>query len=419
MRPAEEIKKLLKDVPVHTNIRKDQQVLDDILYAMDKSQKPVLSKVEGTQPACYQPNIWKIIMRNNISKLAATIIIIAVALSFLVFDKFNNTAWALSDAIEALKDYKAVYMVGAFPGGTAEIWMRANKTGTQSTDVIVKGSHGAITWTKDGSTYHYEPGQNTVYFEPALTVGMSQWLGPDLLKMLSHVEDAEIVRGKDSATGRERVMLMCSMIDVNGAQSWIIEFDVTSKLPVSMKHWQNLDRSGPPSFDAFKITYYEKLPDSMFEVHIPGSPAYVEKPLTIPDVNIGLLSNPRDGISTEGMTQQEAAEKAVRSLYQAVIDQDLDQLRIISPLCRNLGDEFLRAIIFKPDKDDRIAEILEIGKILQTGHSKLGPIAAIPAVLRLQDGRKVEEKMIVQFRELGGKSSCVVPGPYGVPREIE
>jgi len=297
--------------------------------------------------------------------------------------------------------------------------MRANEAGTQSTDVVVKGSQGAITWTKDDSTYHYEPGQNTIYFEHALTIGMSQWLGPELLEMLSQVENADIVRGKDSATGRERVMLMCSMIDVHGAQSWIIEFDVASKLPVAMKQWQNLDRSGPPSFDAFKITYYEKLPDSMFEVHIPGSPAYVEKPLTIPDENIGLLSNPRDGISTEGMTQQEAAEEAVRLMYQAVIDQDLDQLRNISPLCRNLGDEFLRSIIFKPDKEDRIVEILQIGQIFKTGHSKLGPIAAIPAVLKLKDGRKVEEKMIVQFRELGGKSSCVVHGPYGVPREIE
>lgn len=410
MRPADKIKKLIQNVPVETSAEKDSEILNDILSALDKSRK--------TQPA-QQPNIWRIIMKNNASKMAATIIIAVVVLAFFTFGKFNTPAWALSDTIEALKDYRAVYVVGAFPGGTAEIWMRANEAGTQSTDVIVKGSNGSITWSKDGSTYHYEPSQNTVYFEQALTTGMSQWLGPELLELLSQVENTEIVRGKDAATGRGRVMLMCSMIDVHGAQSWIIEFDVTSKLPVAMKQWQNLDRSGPPSFDAFKLTYYENLPDSIFEVHIPGSPAYVEKPLTIPDVNIGLLSNPRHGISTEGMTQQEAAEDAVRIMYQAVIDQDLDQLKNITPLCQNMGDEFLRSIVLKPDKDDRIAEILETGQIFKTGHSKLGPIAAIPTVLRLQDGRKVEEKMIVQFREIGGKSSCVVHGPYGLPREIE
>ena len=411
MRPAEDIKKSIRNVPINTSTEKDKEVLDDILNAMDKSLK--------TQPAAYQPNIWRIIMKNNASKLAASIIIITVVLSFLVFDKLNTPAWALSEAIEALKNHKAVYMVGAFPGGTAEIWMRANEDGTQSTDTVIKGSHGEITWTKDGSTYTYDSGQNTVYFERALTAGVSQWFGPELLEMLSQVENTEIVRGKDPATGRDRIMLMCSLIDVHGAQSFTIEFDANSKLPISMKHWQNLDRSGPPSFDAFKITYYEKLPDSIFEVHVPGSPIYTEKPLTIPDENIGLLSNPHDGISTEGMTQQDAAEKAVRIMYQAVIGQDLDQIRKISPLCRNWDDEFLRNIIFKPGKEDRIAEVLEIGKIFKTGYSKLGPLAAISTSLRLHDGRKVEEKMIVQFREIGGKSSCVVHGPYGLPREIE
>jgi hypothetical protein len=411
MRPAEDIEKSIKNIQVNTNAEKDKQVLDDILNTMDKSLK--------TQSVSQKSKIWRIIMKNNASKLAASIIIITVVLSFLVFDKLNTSAWALSEAIEALRDYKAVYMVGALQDGTAEIWMKANNAGTHSEDVVVKGSHGAITWTKDGSTYHYEPSQNTVYFEHALTVGMSQIFGPELLEMLSLTENTEVVRGKDPATSRDRVTLMCSLIDVHGAQSWIIEFDAESKLPVAMKHWNNLDRSGPPSFEAFKITYYEKLPDSIFEVHIPGNPAYVEKPLTIPDENIGILSNPHDGISVEGMTQQKAAEEAVQILYQAVIDQDLDKLRNISPLCHNLGDDFLRAIVCRPKKDDRITEILEIGQIFKTGHSKLGPLAAISAIVQLQDSRKVEEKMIIQFREIGGKSSCVVHGPYGLPREIE
>jgi hypothetical protein len=209
------------------------------------------------------------------------------------------------------------------------------------------------------------------------------------------------------------------MIDVHGPQSWIIEFDVASKLPIALKQWQNMDRSGPPSFDAFKVTYYEDLPDSLFDVSIPGNPMYVEKELTIPDEVLGSLSNPKHGLSTDGMTQQEAAEKAVREMYRALIDLDLDQLKNICPLCHNLGDEFLRKIILRPDKDDHIAEIVEIGQISKTGHSKLGPIVAIPSVYRRVNGTRVAQKMIVQFRNLGGKSSCVVHGPYGLPREVE
>ena len=297
--------------------------------------------------------------------------------------------------------------------------MRANETRTQSADVVVKGSHGAITWTKDGATYHYEPSQNTVYFEKALTVGMAQWFGPELLEMLGQAENAEVIRGKDPATGRDRAMLLCSMTDVHGPQSWAIEFDVASKLPVAFKKWENLDRNGPPSFDAFKLTYYEDLPDSVFDVRIPGNPTHVEKPLNIPDENIGILSDPKSGISAEGMTQQEAAEKAVRTMYQAVIDDDLDRLKSICPVCRDLGEQFLRAAILRSDKDDRIVEVLDVGEIFRTGHSTLGPIVALPVVFRRHNGVTVEQKMVVQFRQLGGQSSCVVHGPYGLPREIE
>ena len=66
-----------------------------------------------------------------------------------------------------------------------------------------------------------------------------------------------------------------------------------------------------------------------------------------------------------------------------------------------------------------IVEIVKIGQIRRTGHSPLGPVAAVPTVVRLKNGKKIEEQMIVQFRQVGGAWSCVVHGPYGLPREIE
>jgi len=358
-------------------------------------------------------------MTSRASKLAVAAVIVVVALCLTVFDGFTQPTWALDDAIEALKNFGAVHVVGAFPGGTAEIWMRANASKTQSTDVVVKGSRGAITWTKGGSTYQYEPDQNTVYYEHALTIGMAQWLGPELLEMLRTARNAEVVHGRDPATGRAHVLLMCSLIDVHGAQSWNIEFDVASKLPVAFKQWQNLDRSGPPTFDAFKVAYYEDLPESVFRIQIPGNPAYVQKPLTIPDENIGVLSNPKHGMAIDGMTQQEAAEQILRDMFQAVIDGDLATLKKLSPICQTWGDEFLRSVILKTGRDDRLAEVLEIGQISETGHSKLGPVVAVPVSVRRYDGIRALQKMIVQFRELGGAGSCVVHGPYGLPREIE
>ena len=405
------VNRYLANLPTPDSAEVDGKVLTAALTTMQRTR--------SQQAAAMSRITWRTIMTSRASKLAVAAVVVAAVLSLTVFDGLTRPTWALDEAIEALKNFGAVHVVGAFPGGTAEIWMRANSTKTQSTDVVVKGSRGAITWTKDGATYHYEPEQNTVYYEHAPTIGMAQWLGPELLEMLRTAENSEVVRGRDPATGRERVMLLCSLIDVQGAQSWMIEFDVSSKLPVAFKQWENLDRSGPPTFDAFKVTYYEDLPESVFKVQIPGHPAYVQKPLTIPDENIGMLSNPRHGVATDGMTQQEAAERILRAMFQAVIDGDLTTLKRLSPVCESWGDEFLRSVIVRADKDDRIAEVLDVGEISETGHSKLGSIVALPVVVKRRDGVKAEQKMIVQFRELGGTPSCVVHGPYGLPREIE
>lgn len=360
---------------------------------------------------------WHAIVTGRIARLAAAAGVVG-AVAFAIFNSVTEPAWALEDAIAALERFHAVHVSGAFPGGTVEIWMRADAGATHSTDVVVRWSGGPVTWTKDGSTYHYEPSQGTVYFEPALTVGLSQWLGPELLDTLSAAENAKITYGRDPATGRDRVTLTCSLIDAQGAHSWVVEFDSATKLPVAFTQWPNLDRSGPPGFEAFKIVYHESLPDDLFDVHVPGGVKRVEKPLEIPGETVGVLGNPADGIPAEGMTQQEAAEKTVRALYGAVIRQDLAQLKTVCPLCRNLGDQLLRTIILKPGKDDRIVEILEVGQVVRTGRSVLGPIVAIPTTVRLENGKKVEEKMIVQFRQFGDALSCVVHGPYGLPREI-
>jgi hypothetical protein len=383
----------------------------------DNLEKQLLTAL--SKPQSQQEKVWRIIMKDQKTKLATAAAIIFLVFGVIFLNKSTAPVWAIEQSIEALKDFRAVYVEGILPSGTAEIWMRANKSGTQSNDVVVRLSHGAIAWVKDGSTYHYEPGQNTVYFENALTIGLSQWLGPELLEMLSKAEGAEVMRGKDPATGRERATLLCSLIDNNGPQSWIIEFDVTTKLPVSLKSWQNLDRSGQPAFYAFKITYYEELADNLFEFRIPGNPTYVEKPLTIPEGNIGLLSNPGDGISTEGLTQQQACEKILRENYMAIIEGNIDKIKKLCPLSKNWGDELLRAVILRTDKENRIVEIIKVGQIFKTGDTKIGPIVAVPTILKLKNGKKVEEKMIIQFRNIGGKSSCVVHGPYGLPREIE
>ncbi len=362
---------------------------------------------------------WK--FSNRILKYAAAVavIVLAAVLTLTIFDRTTAPVWAIEQSIEALKDFKAIYLIAISADSTSEIWMRSNDFGTQSTDMVARLNNGAIVWVKDGSTYYYESAKNTVSFEPAVTQGFSPWLGPLLIERLSKTAGSKIIYSKDSVTDRQYATLVGSINDVHGVQSFAIEFDVETKMPVSLKQWQNMDRSGPPAYYAPKITYYKELDDEVFDVKIPGNPLYVEKPLTIPQENIGLLGNSDDGISTEGLTQQQACEQILHNTFKAVIEGDSKSLKKLCPLAKNWSEELIDSVIFRKGQDDQIVEVVSIGKIFKTGQTKLGPIAAAPVVIKRRNGTKYEEKMIVQFRQIGGKTSCVVHGPYGISREVE
>ncbi len=87
MRPAEDIEKLLKNINIDTNAKTDNAVLGDVIEAFEKSK--------DRKPSATGQNIWRIIMKSPITKLAAAaVIIIAVTISINQFGSPTTTvAW--------------------------------------------------------------------------------------------------------------------------------------------------------------------------------------------------------------------------------------------------------------------------------------------------------------------------------------
>ena len=46
---------------------------------------------------------------------------------------------------------------------------------------------------------------------------------------------------------------------------------------ISLKQWENANLEGPPSAVSKKITFYENLPDSLFEFEIPEGATVIEE----------------------------------------------------------------------------------------------------------------------------------------------
>ncbi|MCX5644676.1 MAG: hypothetical protein NTZ17_08310 [Phycisphaerae bacterium] len=393
----------------------DGKILADALVTMQKIKNQSAAPVSG--------GTWRIIMTSRISKLAFASLVVAAALFFTFFDGFTKPAWALTDAVEALRGFGAVHLIGAIPGKDGvetgvEMWMRANKSRTSSKDMVVRYTNGIVLWVQGESTYTYMPESNTIRHVNAITAGAVHWLGPAMLEKLGKAKNSQVFYGTDPATGRRQATLLCVYFNMLRPQSYSITFDVETKLPIAMTVWYNQqDRRGNPSLRIWQITYYDDLPDSVFVVESPKDAHQVEKELTIPESKLAPLTDPRSGISAEGLDLEQASHRVLTQLYQAIQDGNLGEIRRLCPTVADWTDEMINTFLLAPEQ--RPAQPVEIRPICKQGQSKLGPLVVVPCLIKTQSGTVREDKMIVQFRTIDGKSSCVVPGPYGLPREIE
>ena len=86
MRPSANIDELIKKLQLKASAELDKRVHDDISAALTKS--------EQTKSVHAEPNIWRIIMRSRIPKLAAAaVIIIAVLFGVSIFKDSSGVAW--------------------------------------------------------------------------------------------------------------------------------------------------------------------------------------------------------------------------------------------------------------------------------------------------------------------------------------
>jgi hypothetical protein len=403
---TDNIPELIQQLRVPASAELDERVHSAIRQA--ERTAPIVSR--SNEPSL--PALLVMIMKHKTIRYTLGGALGLAVLVVLVLNHSTTSAWAMEQAIEALQQYNAVQMTGAttFGGAVAptEIWARADATGTRSGAILAR-SDSFTAWVKDNKTHVYDHAASTVFVEPAITMGLNPWLGPRFLSTLSKLPNYNAVEGADPATGQKRILVTAGFESATGPQSFLIEFDTTTKLPVSMTQWLNLDRRGAPAFSFDKIVYFEDLPDSIFQFKPPAGVTFVEKPLTIPDANLGMLSDPKHGISAEGLTREEACRKLLGEFWSALLKDDLNRIRQLCPVTATWPDRLLRDVM----AEDNVVELLHIGGIEKEGRSPLGPLALVPSRVRCKDGRVREVKIIVQFRETEQGASCVIHGNYG------
>ena len=125
MSSAEKIKRLFAKSGVTVNSKVDDRIINDALTAFDKFEK--------AEPISAEPNIWRMIIKSRITKLAAAaVIVIAVVLSISLLDNSTPAAYALEQTLEANRSLRYLHfkMFNASHDKDAkEAWIEFDESG--------------------------------------------------------------------------------------------------------------------------------------------------------------------------------------------------------------------------------------------------------------------------------------------------
>ncbi len=283
MKSLEDIENRIAKFNVNPRSEMRSKVLDEALE-IQRSQK---------QKSTSDTYTWRIIMKSPLVKVAAVaVLIVACLIGVFMFNRTSSVAWAIEQSIEALSKYNAVVFEGSesFMDEDGKLQMRTGKTWWVANEDQTKvkkertDMDGVTILIANGQeTWRYDPQTNTVIKNRPY--GMPEhWIGGRFLEQLRAFHESglmnhwEVTYSKDPVTGKQRAFLTIAWLDkrYNGPRSLWFEFDVESKLVVSLKQWENANWEGPPRIVSEKITYYENLPDELFEFEIPDGATVIE-----------------------------------------------------------------------------------------------------------------------------------------------
>ncbi len=162
MSSAEKIKKLFAKSEVTVNSKVDDWIVSDALTAFDKSEKMTSLSDE--------PNIWRMIMKSRMTKIAAAVVIIVVLLSITFLDKAGAPAYAIEQTIKAYDGirYLHVYFYSSTASNLAkEAWVQYDENGDVEKiranlyNQGGKNKHAEMVWS-EGITLIWRRDENTL-----------------------------------------------------------------------------------------------------------------------------------------------------------------------------------------------------------------------------------------------------------------
>jgi hypothetical protein len=414
MKPADNIEQSIKKLRYKASDEVHNRVLDNVCKALEIRKKQ--------KSAVYQPNIWRIIMKSKITKLAAAaVIIVAVGLSVSLWDKSIPAAYAIEQTIEAGQDVRYLHFYfSSLDGNTTfkEAWLEYDDSGQiKNTRVnwYNQPSGDMVSVWKEGRTQYWNKKEKTLkFFEDEIytkkCVAFAKRYDPtrtvENMYDLERKGDIEI-EIQEPPDKTKPIILTCTWLpntfltDGKSPQMREIVFvDQATKLVNSIELYELKDGK----YVGKGVWEYPDY-DTLFE---PGIFDLEEQaPADVKRLDLMILDI---GLEQTDLNEKEIAVKAVRSFLQALIAKDYDRAIKIH------GYE-------DPDEKEELLkrfEKLNIVRIISVGDPVYPRLASwdrleVPCKVELEeDGRIIEWQIedVLALRVIGHPNRWCVKGKF-------
>ena len=399
MKSERRIKQLAKKIRIEPDVVVDERVLACAESALAKSTK------NQDAVSLRRPSIWRIIMKSPIVKLAtAAVIIVGIVLTVVFMEKTVTPAYSFEQTLEAMQDLRTMYMVCKdWNDEEFEIWIELDPDlGIPMYCRAYWPRIKILNISRPDTSYQYNERGNQVQTNSgklySIDVAPAK-IFKQLLRASQEDPDSVVISYEYDRQSDKNLIVVNTRGYKGYRQSFKGYIDPKTKLPVRMKGYEN-NELGAIFKDIEQIEYNIDLPEGIFDFEIPQGAKIIDY-----DRNSIILNDPQYGISTEGMTEQQAAENIATMYWKALIKMDEATARNVAPVSPQMADGSL------------LAELVEVGTLYIQPGCGIGKL--IPCRIRYKDGSLKEWKLIILPRNIDGRSTCVIAGFYSSPVVIE
>ena len=258
----------------------DKEFLDKL---QEKSTAEFLaSSVNETKNSKTTFSIWRIIMKSNITKLAAAaVIIVAVILSISLWDKTIPAAYAFEQTLEAFRDVRTIHLLGRnLCDSNFEMWVQLNSdTGMPDYCRLYTPSDNYLAVSRPDKSYQYNEKTDRVRITSGRLFSIEvapAYMFEELVKF-SKTENPDIKVDINYEHDPESDKILIVAIYESPTEKWKISIDPDTKLPVRLNLLSEIHRMGLVFKDVDKIEYNLDFPEGIFDFEIPEGAQVIEQ----------------------------------------------------------------------------------------------------------------------------------------------